>query len=141
MARIHRIPPTKSTSERMKKVRRRDTDAEREVARVLRRLRLGRRSQVRRLPGSPDFVLRDHPVVIFVDGCFWHGCPRCYVAPKRNAAWWAEKIAKNVARDRRNDRKLRSLGFSVVHVWEHDDPMRVERRIATTVRRVRARRP
>lgn len=128
-------PPTKATSDRMRKVRRRGTDAEREVAKVLHRLQLRRRSQASNLPGSPDFVLRDHPVAIFVDGCFWHGCPRCYVAPKRNATWWAEKIARNVARDRRNDRRLRSLGYSVVHLWEHDDCERIGRRILTTVRR------
>ena len=131
--------PTKATSKRMKQVRRRDTTAEREVAKVLRRLRIHRRSQVRNLPGSPDFVLRDYPVIIFVDGCFWHRCPRCYVAPKRNAAWWEAKTRRNVARDRRNDRRLRQIGYSVVHLWEHDDAARVERRVIAAIKRVRLR--
>ena len=120
----------------MRAVRRKWTSAERRVARVLRASGVKYTTNSRHLPGSPDFILREQPIVIFVDGCFWHGCPRCYVAPKRNARWWAEKIAGNVARDKRKDRQLRALGYSVLHLWEHDDLMRVERRIRSGINRL-----
>ena len=70
------------------------------------------------LPGSPDFAFRDLRIVVFVDGCFWHGCPRCYREPKNNARFWRQKIHDNMKRDRRADRALRRRGWSVIHVWE-----------------------
>lgn len=124
----------------MRAVRRKWTSAERRVARVLRASGVKYTTNSRHLPGSPDFVLREHPIVIFVNGCFWHGCPRCYVAPKRNANWWADKVKRNVARDKRKDRQLRALGYSVLHLWEHDGPRRAELRIKTTIGRSVARR-
>ena len=70
------------------------------------------------LPGKPDFAFRREKVAIFVDGCFWHGCPRCYKAPKGNAKFWEDKIEGNRRRDRRVDRQLRQRGWSVARVWE-----------------------
>jgi DNA mismatch endonuclease (patch repair protein) len=61
-------------------------------------------------------------LVVFVDGCFWHGCPEHCVAPKANAAFWSEKIAGNRERDCRKDAELRIRGWTVLHVWEHEDP-------------------
>jgi DNA mismatch endonuclease (patch repair protein) len=72
-----------------------------------------------RLPGNPDFVYRRERVVIFVDGCFWHGCPKCYSPPVANAEFWKQKLAYNRARDRRLRRELRALGWRVLCVWEH----------------------
>ncbi|MBI5429557.1 MAG: DNA mismatch endonuclease Vsr [Nitrosomonadales bacterium] len=69
--------------------------------------------------GKPDFTFRRERVVVFVDGCFWHGCPRCYQRPKSNRKFWDEKIAANRKRDRRVNRELRGLGWRVVRVWEH----------------------
>src|SRR5689334_15656078 len=60
------------------------------------------------LRGSPDFVFKSARLLVFVDGCFWHGCPKCYVPPKSHAKFWAEKVAYNRARDRRNSQQLRS---------------------------------
>lgn len=74
------------------------------------------------LPGRPDIVLTRVKIAIFVDGCFWHSCPDHGVLPKNNREWWAEKLHRNVERDREKDEELRSLGWDVVHVWEHDDP-------------------
>ncbi len=70
------------------------------------------------LPGTPDFCWPKLKVVLFVDGCFWHGCPRCRRAPKSNQAFWDSKVAENRGRDRRADRALRKLGWSVLRVWE-----------------------
>lgn len=59
-------------------------------------------------------------VAVFVDGCFWHACPQHATSPKANGAWWAAKLAGNVARDRDTDDRLASAGWTVVRVWEHD---------------------
>jgi DNA mismatch endonuclease (patch repair protein) len=71
------------------------------------------------LPGRPDFLVKSLGLVVFVDGCFWHGCPSHYKPPKTNARFWRDKVEGNRARDRRNRRRLRRLGYSVLSVWEH----------------------
>lgn len=69
--------------------------------------------------GTPDFAFPKIKLAIFLDGCFWHGCPRCFKLPRSNVDYWARKIGRNVSRDRRNSRLLRAEGWSVLHVWEH----------------------
>jgi DNA mismatch endonuclease, patch repair protein len=71
------------------------------------------------LPGKPDFVFRSARLAVFLDGCFWHGCPRCYRLPQDNRAYWKKKVAGNRRRDRRRSRELRSAGWRVVRIWEH----------------------
>lgn len=71
-----------------------------------------------KLPGRPDFVFRKEKLALFVDGCFWHGCPRCYRAPSTRSSFWREKVESNRRRDRRVDRELRKKGWSVARVWE-----------------------
>ncbi|HMO45643.1 MAG TPA: DNA mismatch endonuclease Vsr [Rubrivivax sp.] len=71
------------------------------------------------LLGRPDFTFRRERVVIFVDGCFWHGCPRCYKAPRSNQTYWAAKVEANKARDQRVRRRLRQAGWHVMRVWQH----------------------
>jgi DNA mismatch endonuclease (patch repair protein) len=70
--------------------------------------------------GKPDFVFRREKVAVFVDGCFWHGCPRHCKIPVGNRAFWEKKFAANKARDRRVNRELRKLRWRVVRIWEHD---------------------
>ena len=77
------------------------------------------RVQGRGLPGTPDIVLTKATVAIFIDGCFWHGCPDHCVKPKNNAQWWDEKLTANIERDRRKDAELAELGWTVLHYWEH----------------------
>ena len=72
-----------------------------------------------RLPGKPDFVFRVQRLAIFVDGCFWHGCPRCYRLPDDNRKFWKNKVLTNRRRDRSRTRRLRSLGWRVLRIWEH----------------------
>ena len=67
---------------------------------------------------KPDFVFPRERVAVFVDGCFWHGCPRCYTRPKSNRKFWDAKVARNQARDRRVTRQLRADGWSVCRIWE-----------------------
>lgn len=61
-------------------------------------------------------------VALFVDGCFWHGCPDHGTIPKNNRAWWAAKLEANSVRDRRVDEALDAAGWKVIRVWEHEDP-------------------
>jgi DNA mismatch endonuclease (patch repair protein) len=72
------------------------------------------------LPGAPDFVFARPKVAVFVDGCFWHGCPRCdRPMPQTNAGYWRKKIDLNKERARRVTARLRAQGFQVFRVWEH----------------------
>jgi DNA mismatch endonuclease, patch repair protein len=70
--------------------------------------------------GKPDFIFPAAKLAVFVDGCFWHGCPRCYRRPESNRKFWDAKVARNRERDREVSRELRRLGWRVVRVWEHD---------------------
>ena len=69
-----------------------------------------------------DIVFPGKRVVVFIDGCFWHGCPTHGTWPKENAKWWREKLEANIARDRDTDGRLEALGWTVVRVWEHEEP-------------------
>jgi DNA mismatch endonuclease (patch repair protein) len=70
--------------------------------------------------GRPDFVFPDLKLAVFVDGCFWHGCPRHFIRPRGNAAFWRKKIAGNKSRDRIVNRTLRRMGWRVLRIWEHE---------------------
>jgi len=70
------------------------------------------------IPGRPDFSFRRQKVAVFADGCFWHGCPRCFRLPKQNRAFWKAKIEGNRKRDRTVNRRLRRLGWKVVRIKE-----------------------
>lgn len=69
--------------------------------------------------GRPDFVFLKLKTAVFVDGCFWHGCPKHGAKPKTNAAFWRKKIETNRACDKRVNRLLRQRGWTVLRVWEH----------------------
>lgn len=102
------------------------------MAKVLRRAGLrGWRRHVA-LPGTPDFCWPRLSVALFVDGCFWHGCPRHYQPPSTRRTFWRDKVISNQARDRRVSAELRALGWRVLRVWE----CRVEQ--ASTVHRISA---
>lgn len=84
------------------------------------------------LLGKPDFTFRRERVVVFVDGCFWHGCPKCYKRPGSNQEFWDTKIANNRKHDRLVGRELRRLGWHVLRIWQHqlDKPARAVGRLA-----------
>jgi len=85
------------------------------------------------LPGKPDFVFRRRRLAVFVDGCFWHGCPDHLRMPRDNRPYWGRKIARNVLRDRETALRLKKAGWRVLRVWEHAlrSPELVARRIAS----------
>jgi DNA mismatch endonuclease (patch repair protein) len=86
-----------------------------------------------RVFGKPDFVFRATKLAVFVDGCFWHGCPRHATMPANNRAFWQAKLARNAQRDREVTRILREAGWRVLRVWEC---ALTARRQAATVRRI-----
>jgi len=90
-----------------------------------------------KLFGKPDFVFRRERVAVFVDGCFWHGCPKPKHAPrpKHNADWWAQKLDRNKARDRKVTRTLRAQGWHVLRVWECDLAVKHWPRVAARIKR------
>lgn len=71
-----------------------------------------------RLPGTPDFCWCKKRVVLFIDGCFWHGCPKCYKTPKSNVAFWKEKVIANKKRDKLVNKTLKKLDWKVLRIWE-----------------------
>jgi DNA mismatch endonuclease, patch repair protein len=86
-----------------------------------------------------DIVFPGAKVVVFVDGCFWHGCPEHQRVPTRNVGYWAPKLAMNVDRDQRVDSALREAGWHVERIWEHEDPEIAAHRLEVIVRARRAR--
>lgn len=132
------MPPTDPlTSARMRAQRRRDTAPEVALRRELHRR--GARFFVDRapLPGlrrRADLVFPRKHVAVYVDGCFWHSCPQHATSPKNNAQWWADKLAANVVRDRDTDTRLAAAGWSVVRIWEHEDPAEAADRVQAALR-------
>lgn len=126
-------PRDTATRARMRRQGRRDTKPELALRRELHAR--GKRFFVDRAPlkglrRRADLVFPRRRVAVYVDGCFWHFCPVHGTAPKNNAAWWADKLAGNVARDRDTDARLRKAGWSVVRVWEHEDPVAAADRVS-----------
>lgn len=80
----------------------------------------GWKLHARDVAGKPDFVFAGLRLVIFVDGCFWHGCPRCGHIPKANSRFWAAKIKRNRERDRSTSARLRAQGYRVLRFREHE---------------------
>jgi DNA mismatch endonuclease (patch repair protein) len=109
----------------MRAQRERDTGIERALRSELHRRGVRFRLHRRLLAGSRrecDIVLPRARIAIFVDGCFWHGCPEHGTIPAANRQFWTEKLNANRARDAETDERLRAEGWTVVRVWEHEDP-------------------
>lgn len=121
----------------MRRVKSRDTSCERALRSALHarglRYRLGAQ-----LPGKPDIVFVRARVAVFVDGCYWHGCPQHCRLPSGNGEYWRAKIERNRARDARVTDELRRMGWRVVRVWEHEvrrSPGAAASRVARALRR------
>jgi DNA mismatch endonuclease (patch repair protein) len=127
----------------MRSNRGRDTAPELAVRRRLHALGLRYRVSVRPIPGlrrTADIVFPRIRVAVFIDGCFWHGCPDHYQAPTRNAEFWIGKRARNRERDRETDAVLGVAGWRVVRVWEHQITESVDAVVAAIAEAVRAER-
>jgi DNA mismatch endonuclease (patch repair protein) len=97
----------------------RNRSTEQAFLQVLRRGHISGWRRHLQLPGKPDFAFPLQKVVVFVDGCFWHGCPKCYRLPEDNRAYWVVKLNTNRRRDRRVSRLLCASGWKVLRIWEH----------------------
>lgn len=105
----------------MSRIRSSNTRPEKVFRKLLREVTdRGVRYNLASLPGSPDVVVHSLKLAVFVEGCFWHSCPRHGRIPKSNVEFWEKKLSRNRARDRRNRAALRGLGWTVWRVWEHD---------------------
>lgn len=109
----------------MQAIRSRDTKPERLIRRLLHAQGLRYRVAAKPLPElrrTADIVFRPTKVAVFIDGCYWHGCPEHYVPPKTNEGYWSDKVAGNMARDRDTNRLLTEAGWTVLRFWEHESP-------------------
>lgn len=109
----------------MQAIRSRDTRPEQLLRSLVHAAGLRYRVAARPLPElrrTADLVFRPVKVAVFVDGCYWHGCPKHYVPPKTNEGYWSGKVAGNIARDRDTDRQLEEAGWVVLRFWEHESP-------------------
>lgn len=113
----------------MAAIKGKDTKPEMIVRKYLFSRGLRYRVNNRKLPGSPDIVLKKYKTVVFIDGCFWHGHESCkyYRLPKTNVDFWRHKIAMNIARDYANGVDLRLAGWRVIRVWECDIKTKAKR--------------
>lgn len=93
---------------------------------------------LKELRRTADLVFSGVKVAVFLDGCFWHGCPEHHSVAVTNATFWADKVKTNTARDRDTDRRLEEAGWVAVRVWEHEDPAAAARRIQAVVASRRA---
>jgi len=138
-------PPGPSSIEarnRMLAARQRDTGAEIALRRALHAAGLRYRVDRTVLPGTrrrADVVFSSDRVAVFVDGCFWHGCPVHATQPKANRLWWRDKLETNRRRDRDTDRRLTEAGWHVIRVWEHEAAAEAAARIVWTLDNRRAR--
>ncbi|MGW0497011.1 very short patch repair endonuclease [Streptomyces sp. NPDC003007] len=120
----------------MQAIRSRDTTPERLIRRLIHAQGLRYRVAARPLPGlrrTADMVFRPTKVAVFIDGCYWHGCPVHYVPPRTNPGYWSDKVARNVARDRDTDQCLEEADWKVLRFWEHEPSAECAARIAEEV--------
>jgi DNA mismatch endonuclease, patch repair protein len=137
VATAYPAPSSVGTSSRMRATPQHGTKPERAVRSAVHRRGLRYRVDSRPLPDlrrRADLVFPRVRVAVFVDGCYWHGCPEHVTWPASNADWWRAKIKRNRERDLETDRLLQARGWAVVRAWEHEDPEVVADRVERTVR-------
>ncbi|WP_405442788.1 very short patch repair endonuclease [Streptomyces niveus] len=127
------VPSSAAVSARMSRQPSRDTAPEVAVRKLLHSAGLRYRVNVP-VPGMPrrtiDIVFGPAKIAVFLDGCFWHGCPQHATRPKSNAEWWRTKLDKNIARDRETTEHLEARGWTVLRFWEHENPEAISQTVA-----------
>ncbi len=111
-------------------------DTEVALARLLRRHKISGWRRHHGGFGKPDFTFHKARLVVFVDGCFWHSCPKHATKPKNNGLFWRKKLAANRARDLIVNRTLRRAGWRVLRIWEHDLTAKRQARLAVRLRKI-----
>lgn len=143
---VFSVPPhpgasSEAISRRMSRLARRDNAAEVAVRRLL--FADGLRYRVALpVPGRPrrsiDIAFPRAKVAVFVDGCYWHGCPEHGTQPTSNAEWWRTKLAANRARDIDTTQHLEAIGWTVLRIWEHEAPMVAVERVGAALTTARS---
>ncbi|GAA4991431.1 hypothetical protein GCM10023205_74370 [Yinghuangia aomiensis] len=130
------LETTPQTRARMSRQKSRDTQLELNLRKALHASGLRYRVHRRPLKGirrEADVVFGPARVAVFVDGCFWHGCPEHATWPKNNAEFWRNKIEGNRVRDADTDARLAAAGWLAVRIWEHESPAEAAERVRTAV--------
>jgi len=109
----------KQRSYNMSMIRAKNTGPEMALRRCLSRNKIRGYRLHYKLPGKPDIVFPAGKLAVFVDGCFWHKCPKCFVRPRTRRAFWDKKIKSNTERDSAVDQLLKKAGWKVLRIWEH----------------------
>lgn len=120
----------------MQAIKSRDTKPEKRIRQLLHarglRYRVSKRP-LKDLRRTADVVFGPVKIAVFIDGCYWHGCPEHYVPPRTNEGYWSTKVAGNMARDRDTDARLAEAGWTILRFWEHEPPELCADIIAATV--------
>ncbi len=119
----------------------RDTALERSIRSALHREGLRFRKHKRPVVDircEADVVFPTERLAVFIDGCFWHGCPQHATRPAANGEWWAAKLNGNMKRDRLNDERLRAAGWTVVRIWEHEKERVAAKRVSEVLEALRS---
>jgi DNA mismatch endonuclease (patch repair protein) len=135
------VPPSPVTSVRMERGRQKNTGAEVALRSELHRRGLRYRVHyeiIKKPRRVADVAFTGPKIAIFVDGCFWHGCPEHATWPKHNAEFWREKIEANRARDADTNARLAGIGWTVLRFWEHESPIRAAEIVASSVTTAKA---
>lgn len=134
-------PSSSEASRRMAKVRQKGTEAE--IKLRLELYRSGLRYRVdymvlQRPRRVADIAFPGLRIAVFVDGCFWHGCPEHATWPKQNADFWRQKIETNRARDADTDARLQAIDWRVLRIWEHESPVAAAETVSRLIAKARA---
>lgn len=124
-------------SETMRRVKSKNTSLELKVRSALYKRGLRYRLNYP-LPGKPDIIFPKQKIVIFIDSCFWHGCPEHLRKPASNIIYWSEKIKKNIARDKMVNKKYKEMDWKIIRLWEHDLKKDFEKTISNLVHAVKS---
>jgi DNA mismatch endonuclease (patch repair protein) len=111
----------------MSNIRAKDTKAELALRSFLWRRNVRGYRVNYKLVGKPDIYFPSKKIAVFVDGCFWHKCPSCFVKPKSKNDYWDDKIEKNKARDKKTNKTLEGEGIKVIRFWEHEVKKDIDR--------------
>jgi DNA mismatch endonuclease (patch repair protein) len=109
-----------SKNNRMSNVKQKDTDIEKEVRKKLWSRGVRYRVNVENVLGKPDICHKGKKIAVFIDGCFWHGCPECDEMPDSNKEFWKEKIEYNQERREEVREKLQEKNWEVIEIWGHE---------------------
>lgn len=133
------LPSSDAALQRMQRQQSAHTKPEIELRRLLHaaglRYRVNARLPLPDVRRTADLVFPRARVAIFVDGCFWHGCPVHRTWPRANGSWWEVKLEQNVRRDRDTDRRLSEAGWVVLRIWEHEDAAEAAQRVKNCLKR------